>query len=95
MVIIAPLLSTGLAPRQTLLAGLSTGLIEVFGTFLGYFVITTASTLLPFALAFAGGTMLFIICADMIPDVCCNSSARSAYAIIIGFCLMLSLSIVL
>lgn len=95
MVIIAPMLSTGLQPVRTLLIGLCTGLIEVIGTFLGYFAITAATALLPFALAFAGGTMLFIICSEMIPDVCCESGSKAAYSLLIGFCVMLSLSTLL
>ena len=58
MVIIGPMLAAGVSPRRTFLCALATGLVEVIGTFLGYFAVTVASAILPFALAFAGGTML-------------------------------------
>ena len=95
MVIIAPMLSSGIRPRRTFLYALSTGLIEVFGTLLGYFTIRATSTLLPFALAFAGGTMLFIICGEMIPQTCCGSRSDGSYPLLIGFCLMVAFSVLI
>ena len=58
MVIIAPMLAAGVSPKRTFLLAMATGLIEVVGTLLGYLAVTVASAILPFALAFAGGTML-------------------------------------
>lgn len=68
MVIIAPMLSAGIRPGRTFCIGLATGLIEVVGTLLGFFAVTAASAILPFALAFAGGTMLYVIVEEMIPE---------------------------
>lgn len=95
MVIIAPMLSAGIKPKRTFLYAFSTGLIEVFGTLLGYFAITVTNALLPFALAFAGGTMLFIICGEMIPQTCCGSRSDGSYSLLIGFCLMVAFSILI
>ena len=58
MVIIAPMLAAGISPKRTFLCALGTGLVEVVGTLLGYLAVSVASAILPFALAFAGGTML-------------------------------------
>ena len=55
MVIIAPMLSAGISPRRTFLCAMVTGIVEVVGTLLGYFAVSLASAILPFALAFAGG----------------------------------------
>lgn len=89
MVIISPMLACGVSPKKTFLCGLCTGLIEVVGTFIGYFAISISSTLLPFALAFAGGTMIFVICDDMIPQTHQKEkNTASTFALIIGFCLM-------
>ena len=57
-VLISPMLSVGITPRKTFLIALFTGLIEVLGTFIGYLTVNVAGMILPFALAFAGGTML-------------------------------------
>ena len=90
MVIIGPMLSAGVSPKRTFLCALATGLIEVIGTLLGYFAVTVASAVLPFALAFAGGTMLYVISDEMIPETHAHGSQRGAtYALLVGFCVML------
>lgn len=90
MVIIAPMLAAGVSPRRTFLCALATGLIEVVGTLLGYFAVSVASAILPFALAFAGGTMLYVISDEMIPETHAHGSQRGAtYSLLAGFCLML------
>ncbi len=90
MVIIAPMLAAGISPRRTFIAAMATGLIEVLGTLLGYFAVSVASAILPFALAFAGGTMLYVISDEMIPETHAHGSERGAtYALLVGFCVML------
>jgi ZIP family zinc transporter len=89
MVIIAPMLSAGISPRRTFLCALATGLIEVAGTLIGYFAVTVASAILPFALAFAGGTMLYVISDEMIPETHHEDSSAATYALLVGFCVML------
>lgn len=90
MVIIAPMLSAGVSPRKTFLFAALTGLVEVVGTFIGYFAVNMASAILPFALAFAGGTMLYVISDEMIPETHEHGYQRAAtYSLLIGFCVML------
>ena len=90
MVIIGPMLSAGVTPKRTFLCALATGLVEVVGTLLGYFAVSVASVILPFALAFAGGTMLYVISDEMIPETHAHGSQQGAtYALLVGFCLML------
>ncbi len=90
MVIIGPMLAAEISPRRTFVCALITGLVEVAGTLLGYFAVTVASAILPFALAFAGGTMLYVISDEMIPETHAHGSQRGAtYALLVGFCVML------
>ena len=89
MVIIGPMLAAGISPRKTLLCGLATGLVEVVGCLLGYFAVTVATAILPFALAFAGGTMLYVISDEMIPETHHDNESGATYALLVGFCLML------
>ena len=89
MVIIGPMLASGISPRRTFLIALATGLIEVAGTLLGYFAVTIASAILPFALAFAGGTMLYVISDEMIPETHHGNESGATYALLVGFCVML------
>lgn len=96
MVIIGPMLAAGVKPRKTFLLATLTGLIEVVGTFLGYFAVNVASAILPFALAFAGGTMLYVISDEMIPETHAHGHERGAtYALLVGFCVMLVTDILL
>jgi ZIP family zinc transporter len=93
MVIIAPMLAAGMSKSRTFLAALMTGLVEVIGALLGYFAVTLSTAILPFALAFAGGTMLYVISDEMIPETHAHGEERGAtYALLAGFCLMLGMS---
>ncbi|MBO5355392.1 MAG: ZIP family metal transporter [Clostridia bacterium] len=90
MVIIAPMIAAGMSRKRTLLIALATGVVEVVGTLIGYFAITISAAILPFALAFAGGTMLYVISDEMIPETHAHGNERVAtYSLLIGFCLML------
>ena len=96
MVIIGPLLASGVTPHKTFICAMITGLVEVVGTLLGYFAVSIASTILPFALAFAGGTMLYVISDEMIPETHAHGSERGAtYALLVGFCVMLVCDVLL
>ena len=96
MVIIAPMLSAGIKPRRAFFLALFTGLVEVVGTLIGYFAVSVASFILPFALAFAGGTMLYVISDEMIPETHAHGHQRgSTYALLLGFCLMLVTDVLL
>ena len=67
------------------------GVVEVLGTLLGYLAVNVASAVLPFALAFAGGTMLYVISDEMIPETHAHGGERGAtYFLLAGFCLMLA-----
>jgi len=89
MVIISPMLAAGMSKKRTLIVASITGIIEVIGTFLGYFAVSISSAILPFALAFAGGTMLYVISDEMIPETHHEGTRGATYALLIGFCLML------
>ncbi len=96
MVIIAPMLAAGMSHKRTFVAALLTGVVEVIGTLLGYFAVSLSTAVLPFALAFAGGTMLYVISDEMIPETHAHGCERGAtYSLLAGFCLMLVMSVVL
>ena len=96
MVIIGPMLAVGVSPKKTFFLALLTGLVEVAGTLIGYLAVSVAEVILPFALAFAGGTMLYVISDEMIPETHAHGHQRGAtYALLVGFCLMLSFDVLL
>lgn len=96
MVIIAPMLLAGVSAKRTFVCAMMTGLVEVVGTFIGYFAVSVATAILPFALSFAGGTMLYVISDEMIPETHAHGSERGAtYSLLIGFCVMLVTDVLL
>ena len=96
MVIVAPMLAAGIPKGRTFLIAAATGIVEVLGTLLGFFAVSVSNAILPFALAFAGGTMLYVISDEMIPETHAHGEERGAtYALLLGFCLMLVTDVLL
>ncbi|MBE7080452.1 MAG: ZIP family metal transporter [Clostridiales bacterium] len=96
MVIIAPMLAAGISKKKTFIAAMMTGVVEVVGTLIGYLAVSFSTAILPFALAFAGGTMLYVISDEMIPETHAHGSERGAtYALLVGFCFMLAMDVLL
>ncbi len=90
MVIIAPMLLAGMKKSRTFILAISTGFVEVIGTLLGYMAVSIVEEILPFALAFAGGTMLYVVGDEMIPETHSHGYERMAtYSMITGFFVML------
>ncbi len=96
MIIIGPMLSAGVSSKKTFVCAMLTGLVEVAGTLIGYFAVSVSTVILPFALAFAGGTMLYVVSDEMIPETHSHGSERGAtYSLLIGFCIMLITDVLL
>ena len=67
-----------------------TGFVEVVGTLVGFFAVSISVAVLPFALAFAGGTMLYVISDEIIPETHSHEHQQGVtYALLFGFILML------
>ncbi len=90
IITVSPLIMAGVKRKRAFLLGAVTGFIEVAGTFIGYYLAGVSKMVLPFALAFAGGTMLYIISDEMIPETHSHGYERVAtYSLLAGFALML------
>ena len=88
MVLIPPLVDEGYSRPMAFLIAASTGIIEIIGTLVGYLAIGISTAVLPLALSFAGGTMLYVIADDMIPRTHTNSPRCATYLLLAGFALM-------
>ncbi len=69
-----------------------TGLVEPVGGLLGISMVTVFTPILPIAMGFAAGAMLFVISEEIIPET--HSKGRSRFAtfsLIIGFIIMMIL----
>ena len=95
MIIISPMLLSGISRGRTFLIAAFTGMIEVLGTFIGFFAVSISTAMLPFMLAFAGGTMLYVISDEMIPETHHGDTQGITYALLVGFCVMLVTDVLL
>ena len=89
MIIIPPLLQNGAGRKKAAFTAFVSAFVEVIGVALGYFAVTLSKAILPFALAFAAGTMLFVITDDMIPN---HKGRLASLSLLAGFCAMLSIN---
>ena len=79
-----------------MLIALISGGMEVLGTLLGFFAVSFATAIMPFALAFAGGSMMYIIIDEMIPQThIAKFGSKASFSTLGGFCTMLVLDAVL
>lgn len=90
MIVIPPLTHVGFSRKNALYISLFTGIIEIFGTYLGYFASTLTEKIMPVILCVAGGTMLYIICTDILYDAGSLAGKKaSGFSFLAGCCAML------
>ncbi len=87
-----PLVALGYNKWKAVGIATLTGLVEPVGGLLGITMVATFSSLLPFAMGFAAGAMIFVISEEIIPESHSNGRSRYAtFALMIGFIIMMSL----
>ena len=75
--IFAVLLNSGVKRGRAMLLNLLTSLTAVIGGVVGYFALEKALAALPFALAVAASSLLYVAVADLIPGLHRKTDARS------------------
>ncbi len=81
-------------PWKAFLIALLTGLVEPIGGLIGVGLVHIARPILPIALAFAAGAMLFVISDEIIPETHSGGNQRIAtYGVLIGFVIMMILDV--
>jgi ZIP family zinc transporter len=69
-----------------------TGLVEPVGGLMGITMVTIFEPILPIAMGFAAGAMLFVISEEIIPETHADGRSRYAtFALMIGFIIMMTL----
>jgi len=87
-----PLLRENYSRGRAILFALLSGLVEPIGGLIGAGMVTVARPILPYALAFAAGAMLFVISDEIIPETHRRGYEREAtFGIIMGFLVMMIL----
>ena len=85
-----PLVSLGYNRRRAIGVATATGLVEPVGGLLGVTMVTLFQPILPIAMGFAAGAMLFVISEEIIPETHSKGRSRYAtYALMVGFIVMM------
>ena len=66
-----PLKRAGLSSYKAFLFGQLSGVVEPVGGVLGAALVTLVTPILPYALAFAAGAMIYVVVDQLIPDDRC------------------------
>lgn len=88
-----PLKSAGIRPLNAFLLGSASGAVEPIAAIVGFLFSTGTSRLLPYVMAFAAGTMIFVVVEDRsYPEKDASVYSRTFMA---GFALMMALDVAL
>lgn len=91
-----PLLREGFSRRKAFFYGQLSGIVEPIAAVLGALAVSVAAPLLPFALAFAAGAMIFVVVEEVIPESHASGHGDAAsLGVILGFVIMMCLDVAL
>jgi len=91
-----PFRACGMPRRKYVAWTAGSGLVEPVAALVGALFVTSVQAILPFALAFAGGAMLYVVSDELIPESHSHGFEHEAtFGFIIGYLLLLALSQVL
>ncbi|CAG5909786.1 unnamed protein product [Menidia menidia] len=89
-----PLRGSGVSAWRAFWYGQLSGMVEPAAGLLGAFAVVLAEPLLPYALAFAAGAMVYVVVDDIIPEAQLSGNGRLAsWTSILGFVVMMSLDV--
>lgn len=89
-----PLRGSGVSTWKAFWYGQLSGMVEPAAGLLGAVAVVLAEPLLPYALAFAAGAMVYVVVDDIIPEAQVSGNGRLAsWTTILGFVVMMSLDV--
>lgn len=93
-----PLRQEGLSRWKAFLYGQASGIVEPIAGILGALLVSKVTTLLPYALAFAAGAMIYVVVEELIPEAQQTTSSKRHFAVfgvMAGFIIMMILDVAL
>ncbi len=91
-----PLRREGVSPFKSFWYGQLSGMVEPIAGVIGAAVVLLARPLLPYALAFAAGAMIFVVIEELVPESQTGGHSHSATTgAILGFAVMMTLDVAL
>jgi zinc transporter 11 len=89
-----PLYASGFSYWKSFWYGQLSGMVEPLAGLLGVFAVTMAQSILPYALSFAAGAMIYVVFENIMPEASSHGNTKLAtWCCIIGFCIMMSLDV--
>ncbi len=94
-----PLRREGFSRRKAFVYGQASGLVEPIAGVLGAFAVITMRPILPYALAFAAGAMIYVVIEELIPEAQKDEGGSSTdiatIGCMLGFAIMMVLDVAL
>lgn len=92
-----PLRRDGFSPKKAFLYGQASGIVEPIAGVIGAAAVIFFNPILPYALAFAAGAMIYVVAEELIPEAQSEKQHSDIVTIgvIIGFTLMMILDVAL
>ncbi|BFZ18012.1 hypothetical protein BsWGS_21050 [Bradybaena similaris] len=89
-----PLRGSGMSTLKSFWYGQLSGMVEPVAGLLGAFAVAVCEPILPYALAFAAGAMVYVVVDDIIPEAQMGGNRLLAsWGAIVGFVVMMSLDV--
>ena len=88
-----PLRGEGLSRTKSFLLGSASGIVEPIAGVIGAALVVVALPILPFALSFAAGAMIFVVAEELIPESQRRGTDIPTIGLLSGFVLMMVLAI--
>lgn len=94
MAVSVPLLREGLSRRKAFFYGQLSGIVEPVAAVIGAAAAAVAAPVLPWALAFAAGAMIFVVVEEVVPEAQASGNGDAAtMGVMLGFALMMCLDV--
>ncbi len=90
-----PLRREGVGRGRSFFYGQLSAVVEPFAAIIGAAAVVLAKPILPYALAFAAGAMIFVVAEELIPEAKRGSPDIAALALMVGFAVMMTLDVAL
>ena len=90
-----PLRAKGMSPLKSFLFSQGSGAVEIPACILGALAATAIGGILPWALSFAAGAMIAVVCSELIPECFSGNKTVASAGLVGGFCIMMILDLAL
>jgi len=90
-----PLRREGMGRGRSFFYGQLSAVVEPVAAVIGAAAVLFAQPILPYALAFAAGAMIFVVAEELIPEAKRGSPDVAAMALMVGFAVMMTLDVAL